>query len=176
MDYDRIKNLLNKYYDGDSSLKEEREIFKFFEQKDNSSEFIIEKQMFETFKRNSKESSPPKSLNDDILGLIEAKDRNTFISKYNHLTKWTIGIAASLLLFVGVNILFDTKSNEMVDTFSNEEQAYVATKHILCYVASVMNEEMSTLSGISHVNNGLESMKKLQKFDNTIQKFKTEKK
>jgi hypothetical protein len=110
------KEVLKKFYDGESSLEEEkllkREIL-------NSDEETPEK---DYFRFTQKESRIPESLEADIFAALNEnlKTRKIRIRRLYSL----VAVAASLILFFGIYIEFQkTKNQKMADTFFQMEQA-----------------------------------------------------
>jgi len=140
MDEDKIRELLDKYWEGDTSLEEEQELKSYFASSQVSDEFAPFTPLFLFFeeeKRIEMESPvahPP----------VEKKGGN-IIS-----IKWLINIAASVAVVVAMFFIVRNFSPQQPDqyafedTYESPEEAYAEVKKALLYVSSKMNKGVST--------------------------------
>ena len=176
MDYNNLKILLHKYYAGETSLEEEAEIKKLLQKEKVPSEWKAEKYLFDLFDKNRNESDPPESLNTELLETVNAKWKDATIRKFEKTVKWSISIAAGIIIIFGIYLFYNNQSSGIVDTYQDEQQAYLTTKHVLYYISETMNAESTKLSGITYIEKGLSSFDNLSKINTTIENLKTEKK
>lgn len=100
MELSRIKILINKYLDGITSLEEEQEIARYFVENHNvPEEYQSVKVMFEAFGKLK-----------DITPVAKPKVNDRFTLNAN--IKWLTGVAASILLVIGVSIAILNNSNQ----------------------------------------------------------------
>ncbi|MDK2772074.1 MAG: hypothetical protein KYX68_07605 [Flavobacterium sp.] len=140
MELRRIEILLEKYFEGNTNITEEKELKAYF-----SSDLVVPeleqlKPMFVNF-QNQKEIQFTKSLP------LQPRKRNY--------VKW-IGVAASLVALFGTLLYFNynQNSNPSLGTFSSPEEALVETQKALEMVSSEMNK-------------GVESMAVLNEYEQT---------
>ena len=165
MAFGELRNLLDKYYDGDTSLQEEKEIRRLLKKTGNDSAFEIERQMFGVFEKVREKSAPPEDLNEEIMSSLESKWKGENVSRFGQPLRWIAGIAASFLLalFVWQNTGNQVISPKLVDTYQDEKKAYQATKDVLKLVSKTMKAESGKLSKLSKINENLSHVKKLKK-------------
>ena len=105
MELSRVKILVDKYFDGLTSLEEEQDLRRYFAQAENiPEEYQVVKMMLGTFDTLSHETP-----NREINVHAEIKRRNTF--RLN--MKWMTGIAAAVAILAGMAITLAPNSRNM---------------------------------------------------------------
>lgn len=121
MELSRIKILVDKYFDGHTSLEEEQELARYFaETEDIPEEYQVVKMMLSSFCTLSNET--PKA---EVKAVAETKHRNIF--RLNR--KWIAGVAAAAAILIGIVIAF--MPNKAIESTTETEPSYV------CYVNGV---------------------------------------
>ncbi|MBE7638959.1 hypothetical protein GUB10_01325 [Salegentibacter sp. BLCTC] len=150
MELQKIKDLLEKYDAGETSLAEEQQLRKYFERNEVSESLKPYQLMFAFSAKENQESY------DREINLPANKQENRYL--------WT-AIAASIILVIGL-FFFQNKPLEMndkdVSTIQDREEALQKSMEALKMVSEIMNE-------------GKQDLKYLKEFNNTKNKFiKTE--
>ncbi|MEA1898128.1 MAG: hypothetical protein U9N53_10760 [Bacteroidota bacterium] len=176
-----IKNLLEKYYEGDSSLSEEESLKTFFSKEDIPLELKPDQDLFlyysvERTAENAGSSHDTK-LRENILNAISSPGRKlTFSTGYKGQLYWLSGIAASLILILASYFLLINHGPK--DSFEDPQLAYLEAKKVLEYVSvkfnegtqpvkegiSKMDRSMEHLNKISGINRGLNELSKASTF------------
>ena len=105
MELSRIKILVDKYFDGLTSLEEEQELARYFaETTDIPEEYQPIKMMLSSFCTLSNET--PKA---EVKAVAETKHRNIF--RLNR--KWIVGVAAAAAILIGAMIILIPNDNSM---------------------------------------------------------------
>ncbi|WP_289023883.1 hypothetical protein [uncultured Salegentibacter sp.] len=151
MELQKIKDLLEKYDAGETSLAEEQQLRKYFE-RNEVSENLKPYQLMFAFSAKENQESYGREIN-----LPANKQENRYL--------WS-AIAASIILVIGL-FFFQNKPLEMndkdVSTIQDREEALQKSMEALKMVSEIMNE-------------GKQDLKYLKEFNNTKNKFiKTEK-
>lgn len=121
MELSRIKILVDKYFDGLTSLEEEQELARYFaETEDIPEEYQVVKMMLSSFCTLSNET--PKA---EVKAVAKTKHRNIF--RLNR--KWIAGVAAAAAILIGIVIAF--MPNKVIESTTETEPSYV------CYVNGV---------------------------------------
>ncbi len=141
MELSNIEKLLEKYFEGETTISEEKELKVYFTRETVPSHLERYKDMFQYF---SEEST-----------ITATKDLKLNTGRTRTYT-W-VGIAASVALIAGI-FLTKTTPSEPIDTFEDPEIALQETKKILNLVSQYMNE-------------GKQELVYLNKFENTKNKF-----
>ena len=136
MKTDDIKNLLNRFYLGETSPEEEKQLADFLLQEDIPSEFLSDRKLFLALHGHSVEV--PYASSEKIESLIDSfKDEglsNKKVKPLLHVRYWAIGVAASLALIFGVSQFQKSRQTSPVaftDTYKNPDDAYRATMDAL---------------------------------------------
>lgn len=150
MELQKIKDLLEKYEAGETSLAEEQQLRKYFERNEVSENLKPYQLMFAFSAKENQEGY------DREINLPANKQENRYL--------WT-AIAASIILVIGF-FFFQNKPLEMndkdVSTIQDREEALQKSMEALKMVSEIMNE-------------GKQDLKYLKEFNNTKNKFiKTE--
>lgn len=126
MELSRIKILVDKYFEGLTSLEEEQELARYFAQtEDIPEEYQAVKIMLGAFDTLSHETP-----NREVKVNVETKRRNTFTLNI----KWMAGIAAAVAILVGVTITLAPNSRN-IEVSTETAPAYI------CYVNGVKVED-----------------------------------
>lgn len=136
-----IKQLLDKYWNSESSLEEEHILTAYFNQPDVDQEFEAFKPLFNYFDEQRRLTI---DLEDQIMSKInDAKPEGKVIRM-----PWrrVISIAASVLIFISLTFsIFQYRQNNkgnigFADTYQTPEEALEQTKAALLYLSQRMNK------------------------------------
>jgi hypothetical protein len=135
----KIEKLIEKYWEGETSLAEEKEIREFI-RKDNSPQFRKLKMMFGFFEEEGTV---------EYTGTLKA--HATKVIKMNLFRN--IAVAASMILIVGLGILYQTTNKPVVaenfeyGQIDDPELALEITKDALAFISFNINSAQESLSG-----------------------------
>lgn len=125
MELDRIKILVDKYFEGTTSLDEEQELTTLLTTcKDLPEEYKAVKMMLGSFAKLSRDASKS-----EVKVNPEVKRRNIFYTN----RKWLTGVAAAVAVLIGATVMLSTDND--VETISNTNPEYI------CYVNGVKVED-----------------------------------
>ncbi|CAL66063.1 hypothetical protein [Christiangramia forsetii] len=139
MELDNIEKLLNRYDEGETSLKEEKLLREYFSNEDVPEHLMSYKLMFAFSAKQAEETFEEKPK------INSAKNRYA----------WT-SIAAILIVALGIFFYSDSSrmlNNNDLGTISDEELALQKTKETLNMVSQFMNEGKSDLVYLKEFNN-----------------------
>ena len=129
-----INLLLKKYFEGETTLQEEKQLKAYFSSEEVAFEYEQYKPLFNAFK-NQKDEQFTKPL------FLQPRKRNY--------VKW-IGVAASVVVLFGTLLYFNnTSKEEDLGTFDNPEEAFLATQEALKMVSVNVNEGVE---GMAYLN------------------------
>ncbi len=166
MSFQTIEKILQKYFEGDTSLQEEEQLKSFFQQDDVPPHLMSLKELFITYSREKEIEVLDKQFDNDIMSHIESEGIISMKRKRRTTIYMISGIAASILIlitfFLYINIL--TKSIE--DTFSDPQIAYNEAKNIMLFVSEKLNRGTEPLNNaITKVDQGVDKLKAMEKFN-----------
>ena len=169
MSSQEIEKILQKYFDGETSLSEEKELREFFQRDDVPSHLQSLKSQFQYFHEATSFNELGSDFDKKIVKSI--KDDGKII-KFNFRKKSSIyiisSVAASILILVTVFFQLNTFSRKIDDTFNNPETAYNEAKKIMVFVSEKFNKGTDQLAPISKVNDGVDKLQSVAKFDDGL--------
>jgi|WetSurMetagenome_2_1015567.scaffolds.fasta_scaffold231693_2 hypothetical protein len=167
MDTKEIKILLEKYFDGQSTLREEQELSDYFKEEEIPSPM---KQQFMLF-RTWKEEVPAgmEGFESRLAGFIDAQQEAP-IRKIRSGFYQRLAVAATVAVLIGISALMIIQNNwrHNRDTYEDPQQAYAEAQKTLLYVAEKMNRGIEPLSAVSKINAGNEHLKSLKKLNSSM--------
>lgn len=143
-----IKQLLELYYDGNSSVTDENELHEYFNSSEADHEFEADRIIFEALKTDGYVDVPDelhKKLSDSIDSWEKAEkkersQRSTFSIKP---FRTVLNLAASIALLLGIgSLLFLKKAPQPVDTFTDPMEAYAETQRVLSFFANTLDKSL----------------------------------
>lgn len=142
MKKEEVKEMLARYFDGQSSEEEEKALYRFFLAADDLPEELqAERSLFLSLHGDfMTEVVVPDGLEATLERLI---DRKAASSRRRWL-RWG-GIAASFLLLLGGSVLFVESRQEPQDTFTNPEDAHRALQAIFMEMSQTWEEGMEQI-------------------------------
>lgn len=155
MNVDKIKILLERYYDGQTSEMEEKELKRFFlEEKHVPDSLKEDKEFFIGLLQVAEPKELPFGWEERLDGLIDEWDvceqkktdralKNARIIRL----KWISGVAACVLLLVSTNLSMRLFSEPMVlcDTYTTPEEAYEETEKALKMFSVNLNKGLAQM-------------------------------
>tara|TARA_R110002050_G_scaffold4573_1_gene22068 strand:+ start:51856 stop:52332 length:477 start_codon:yes stop_codon:yes gene_type:complete len=153
-----IENLLEKYENGETTLKEEQQLKNYFSQETVAPHLEMYKPMFTYFLVNKQEQ---------FTKDIPLKTKKVF----NY--KW-ISVAAVAVLMLG--IYFGNSFNNDLGTYEDPQLAFNDFSKSMEMISSRFNKGVSTVSYLNEVNKGTSTLGYLNEIENTTSIiFKTNK-
>ncbi|MDY0280177.1 MAG: hypothetical protein RBR35_06425 [Salinivirgaceae bacterium] len=164
-----IKYLLEKYYEGTTTLEEERAIRSYFAKHETTDELREEQRLFNSFVVDEKEI--PLSLESDIFDAIAKQTETPEKRKHiaiQRIVSWAT--AAIIVLSVGFGWYYTQieKRTQLSDTFQNPEEAYQETMRVLAYVGSKMNKAQEELQPIAKMSKVTETLQPIITINNNL--------
>lgn len=143
MELDKINALLEKYFEGETTIAEENELKTYFSSAVVAPHLQQYQSLFGYYTSETKQSFEPK--------LMLQSNKNSKIT-------W-IAVAASVVVLLGVGIytfnnVSNDKTNQELGTYDNPEEAFRETQKALAMLSN-------------HVNVGIESIQYIENYENT---------
>ncbi len=156
-----IKHLLHRYFEGETTLQEERELEAYF----STGEVADELKEYKGFFNGLSGFAEPvneDTIEDDILNYIS---ENEPARKTKRIWLWQAvsGIAASVIFIVGGFLLFQQQEQQYADTFDDPELAYAHAEQTLAFVSAKYNEGLAALSNFDKLQSAAEPIQETVK-------------
>jgi hypothetical protein len=171
-DLKKIEELLEKYYDGETSLDEERTLHWYFQTHDIPMHLRPDAELFRSnYKRSTEEEAP--ELTEKLAKLLDEQDKKSrFIISVRSL-RWISGIAASVIILLSLWIGFGRDSfrnrTNFADTFDDPKLAYEETMKALLLVSEKLNEGTKDLHHLNKYNQSVSKLVPIMSFGPSIQ-------
>ncbi len=149
-----IKHKLQKYFEGESSLEDEKLLAEYFRSDQIDAELLHYRELFAGF--DELRTAETESMEDNLMDYImEAEHREK--TKYRHLWQSVSGIAAALLIALLV-VNYNNDKPNWKDTYSDPQQAYVEASRTLHYIAGKYQKGLAQLQPVKKLNEATKPM------------------
>ena len=157
MDYNNIKQILEKYWEGETSLQEENLLHEYFNSDDVVEELKDVQPMFQYFKEEQTTRIENPNFDEVLLAQLEetvVQPMRPVYNRRNRIIRLVASAAAIVLiafsgLFIyqemdnGGQIAETEKTLQLEDLTEEERKAYEQTKAALAFVSAKMNRGTS---------------------------------
>lgn len=168
MNLQKIEQLLEKFFNGETSLEEEKLLRKFFSSGEVPPKWQGIADYF-AFLREERSLSLDQA---DFDSRIEENIGESRISRLMDLRRpwiyWAAGVAASILVLVAVFVKFDPFPGKIANTYDNPQVAYVQAKKILGFISSKMSKGTENLQTIEKFSEGLKDVQPVATFSKSM--------
>ena len=155
---EKVRKMLERFYQGETTLEEERWLQDYLSSTTVSEEFLADKELFIAFKGTEESISVPGDLNSKILETIDREEHRQLKSRRISLFSLS-GLAAGLLALIAVYVFFLRTDNsvqlaeyQMVDTYEDPMDAYEEAKKTLAFVSNKLNAGTSEIKHMQQVS------------------------
>lgn len=149
MELAKIENLLEKYFEAETSIQEEATLQEFFTQDEVPEHLKQYKEMFNFFSNSSLETS------NRSIQLTKESKRTISI-------KW-LSIAAMLVFFIGIYAVYQQSEAEKEEA----RLAYMETQKALDLISQSLNKGTGAIAHLDNFNKGTDAMAQLKTFEST---------
>jgi len=150
MNGEEIRKLLEKYYNAETSEKEEIELRRFLSGDDFPDDLREERAIFQGFDQLSGIKGPSDDLEKKIMDSIRHDGGESKRPRTRRIYLTLSSIAAGLLVLTAT-YLFLTRESGPRDTYSDPEIAYAETMKILYDVSVKLNSGMEGLESVGRM-------------------------
>ena len=148
MKKEELKDLLEKYYNGESTLEEERLLRDYFRGENIYEGFEADREIFGFYSASPDMSEPSMDLEERIIKKINGAGKTGGKAVMRRIYIISTGIAAAVMLIAAL-YFFIMKTAEPEDTFSDPALAYAETIKILNEISAKFNEGTRALTPVT---------------------------
>ncbi len=167
---DNIKCFLSKYYDGSTSIEEEKLLKKYFVEH-QIPEFLLADQAILSFGAPEEVNLYP---NNELWDKIKQNELKQ--AKFRKTIRLVSSIAASLMIVLSLGIgyyITSVKQNELAaDTYSNPEEAYKAVQKYLGFASNKLSYAYTEIKPIEKLVIPSEAIKSFSDMDKNFERLK----
>ncbi len=159
METKEIKRLLQLYFNGESTERDERNLEAYF-QSGNVADEVKEYAEFFGGISELAHADIDSSIEEDIMDyILENEHREK--TKFRQMWRFVTGVAATVIIVLG-GFLFYQQQNQLPfkDTFEDPEEAYVVAQQTLEFVSSKYNKGLAGLTNFDKLQKAEEPLKK----------------
>ncbi len=149
MESAKIEKLLEKYYEAETTLQEEKQLKDYFSRSNVPAHLDEHKDMFNYFNDSS----------------LETSNRSIKLSQRTIALRW-LSVAAMLVFFVSVFSLYQQNEAEKEEA----RLAYQETQRALDMISKSLNKGTGAIAQLDNFNKGTNARAELQTFENTQSK------
>jgi hypothetical protein len=150
MKEEKLKELLVRYYKGETSQAEETELKKYFSGDEVFKGYEAEKEIFRHYSESEIIPVPSVDFEARIIKALDDIDmkRRKLSLKKRYI--YILGAAAAILVLIGSYLIF-SRQKEPVDTYSDPQMAYAAAMKILNEVSVKLNKGTRALRPMGRI-------------------------
>ena len=165
-----IRELLDRFYLGETTLEEERRLQEYFSSTSVPEEFIPDRDLFRSMDSGNEAIHVPGTLNQKILAGIDREERK--ITRTRSISVFSLsGLAAGLLVVIALYTGYFSNGSSarlaLQDTYESPQDAYEEAKRTLAYVSAKLNTGTGELKHVQQVSkvasDPLKSLSKINK-------------
>lgn len=168
-----IRKLLDRFYLGETSLKEEMILQEYFSSASIPEELIPDRDLFRSLGNASDSVAVPEGLNQKILDVIDRQEKK--VVRTRRISVFSLsGLAAGLLVVIALYVGYFRDdapgllaSHQMTDTYEDPQDAYEEARRTLAYVSAKLNTGTSELEHVKKASKAtsdpLKSLSKINK-------------
>jgi len=158
MKTEEVKQLLQRYFDGESTDAEEHSLESYFQSENVDSEVAEYAEFFGGISELAAIANDP-TIEEDVMDyILETENREK--TRYRSMWKTVTGIAASIIVVLGGFLLFQEQQKPYEDTFNDPEQAYAYAEQTLQFVSGKYNKGLAELSNFDKLRAAQDPIKK----------------
>lgn len=169
---DRINELLERYYNAQTTEAEEKELKRFFTEEEVPAHLLPEKEMFLQLQATAGDATIPEGLEERLSQAIDTwathEQRTLKIqrgTRIRHL-QWIGSIAASILIVISFGWYLYEPTLVRKDTCATPEEAYMEAQKALAHFSIALNKGIEQMGALQETTERVE--KSIQKQLNKI--------
>lgn len=170
MKFKEIEILLGKYYEGETTISEERILKEFFT-KDNIPAHLAEHKSLFSFHKEEAEVAMPDFKIEQLLGSSQSDSKVIRISQRRRTFLYVTSLAASLLILFGIALAFQNEiftrrlSKQSTGQITDPVLAYEEATKALLLISSNLNAGIEQAAKLQAFSTGLETMQQFSEYE-----------
>ena len=158
MKTEEVKQLLQRYFNGDSSDIEEKQLDAYFQSGKVAEELEEYAEFFGGISELAEIADDP-TIEEDVMDyILENEHREK--THYRSMWKVVTGIAASVIIVLGGFLFFQEQQKPYEDTFKDPEKAYAYATETLQFISGKYNKGLAELSNFDKLKVASKPIKK----------------
>ena len=158
METTEVKQLLQRYFNGESSDDDERKLEAYFSGDDVADELKEYTEFFGGIAELA-HTSEDSVLDEDIMDYI-LENENREKTKFRRMWQTVTGVAATIIIVLGGFLFYQQKQQPYQDTYKDPEKAYEVAEQTLQFVSEKYNKGLSALADFEKLNAALKPLQR----------------
>jgi len=172
MNLHEIEKLLEKYFEGETSLPEETKLRDFFSAGNVPERWKGLEKYFTFMIREQDQQLQDISFDEKVMSAVKGNKLAPIIDLHRPWIYWIAGVAAGLLILLAVFVKFDPFSRRIEDTYKDPQIAYMEARKILLFVSAKFNKGTSSLKPVTTLETGLNELKPVAAYNKGMNEVK----
>ena len=172
MNLHEIEQLLEKYFEGNTTLAEEQKLREFFASGNVPERWKNLEGYFSFLIREKDQQIADPGFDARLLSEVKEDRMSRLTDIRRPWIYWISGVAASILILVAIFVKFDPISRRVDDTYKDPEVAFNEAKKILLYVSEKFNQGTQNLDPLNSLDAGLSELKSVGAYSKVINEVK----
>ena len=156
MKEEKLKELLERYYNGDTSQSEEAELKKYFAGNEICEGYEAEREIFRHYSGSEIIPVPSVDFEERIIEALDDLENKHKNKSFRKRYIMIMSAAAAILILIGSYFIFFYQT-EPEDTFSDPQLAYAETMRILNEVSVKLNRGTEALKPIARIQDATQT-------------------
>jgi hypothetical protein len=165
MNLHEIEKLLEKYFEGETSLSEEQMLRDFFASGNVPERWKNLERYFSFVIQEQNQLIDDIDFDNKVMSAVKGNKLAPLIDLHRPWIYWISGVAAGILLLIAVFVKFDPFTKRIEDTYKDPQTAYIEARKILLYVSARFNKGTSSLRPVTALETGLKELKPVAAFN-----------
>jgi len=159
MNLHEIEKLLEKYFEGETSLLEEKQLRDFFASGDVPQRWKNLEGYFSFVIQEQDQKIEDADFDNKVMSAVKGNNLAPLVDLRRPWIYWIAGVAASVLILIAVFVKFDPFSKRIEDTYKDPQTAYLEARKILLFVSAQFNKGTRSLEPVNALETGLKELK-----------------
>jgi hypothetical protein len=168
MNLPEIEKLLEKYFEGETSLPEEQQLRDFFAGGNVPARLKNLEGYFRFVIQEKDHQIDNVDFDKKVMSAIKEDQPALLFDIRRPWIYWISGVAAGLLILIAVFVKFDPFSKKIEDTYKDPQTAYTEARKILLYVSAKFNKGTSSLEPVTALETGLKELKPVAVYNKAV--------
>lgn len=171
MDKKALYKLLERYYNGETDIREEKILYHHFACKErNEPDYETDRLLMMLTQSLKEKQHAALDIEGNLSAYIDDQLTHSFVKRFRtSINRYAVAAAVAVLVGMTALLFYLHYANKPADTFSDPYLAYQEAKKTLLYVSEKLNTGMEPLSNIDKINSGNEALKSFEAIEKNLE-------
>jgi len=165
MNLQEIEKLLDRYFEGETTLLEETRLREFFASGNVPDQWKNLERYFSHIEQERSLLLDNPEFDAKIMMQVKESKLAVITDIRRPWIYWLSGVAAGILILVAIFVRFDPFSRKIDDTYKDPKVAYLEAKKALLYISEKFNQGTRNLEVVNSLDKGLTELKPVSAYN-----------